>query len=485
MQDSLQWQRYHELRDDFLNGTLADRSSQELETLVIENESLKRDFVDRLHMRAAIAIPTDSVPIVPPHTPYLLDDEAEIWYRSPRMWMSALAILAASVLMALGIRAAGFGLGNRGSLLAIATLVDAENCKWGPSSLSTIVGSELTEGRLVLESGIARLSFPKVTVTIEGPVDFEVVDQAVCRVNAGRAFAVVEPGGEGFRIDSPHASFVDLGTVFGIHVREEDDTELYLFSGAVTSTHLGKTEYFRKPSSGQFRFTRTEMINSFQLPMVKEPTVRPPGVSLVQLSTAVGGGWDEYIISQPGTPWNSSDTLLLSKHPFSDKVGEMFRRKIFLNFDMSLVDPSQLTGASLQLVSVKSPFGFAAFTPSTRFDVYGVLPPHDLGWQGGTITWEDSPASDDSWMGVDPSKTKLLGSFTVDSNNLDAIYNFTSDELVDFLAAKDNGVAILILVPAKVERSDSYVHAFASRRHPSLTPPTLRLTLVDQTLATP
>jgi hypothetical protein len=387
--------------------------------------------------------------------------------------------------MALGIRAAGSGPGNRGGGPAIAKLIDAENCKWGPSSLPTIVGGELTEGRLVLESGIARLAFSNVTVTIEGPVDFELIDAAACRVNAGRAFAKVEPGGEGFRIDSPHASFVDLGTVFGVHVREEDDTELYVFSGVVSATHLGVAKTISKPSSGQFRYSRSEVIDTHDLPKVKEPTRRPVGVSEVQLSTAVGGGWDEYVVSQPGTPRNSSDTLLLAKNPFSDQVGEVFRRKIFLNFDMSLVDPAQITDARLQLVSVKSPFGFAAFTPSTRFDVYGVLPPHQLGWQEGSITWEESPGSDDSWMGVDPSKTRLLGSFTVESDNLEAVYDFTSDDLVEFLAEPKDGGAILVLVPANFERSDSYVHAFASRRHPNLTPPTLRLTLVDKSLSTP
>jgi hypothetical protein len=478
MQDSLQWRRYHELRDGFLSGTLSSRLSPELEELVVENEPFRRDFVDRLHMRAAIAIPNDSVTFFPRETAFLLDDEADIWYRSPRLWIAFLGILAASLLIALGVRTAGFGLARGGLAPTIAKLIDAENCNWGPSSLPTLIGGDLTTGRLLLESGIAKLGFPNVVVTLEGPAEFELIDSAQSKLHAGRAFAEVQPLGKGFRIDTPHASFIAQETVFGINVVEEDETELYVFSGGVEINHRGTTTTIAERSTGQYRFNTESIIDTKRSEPTPDPLlVTAPDVSQYQISTAVGAGWDEYVVSQPGVPLNSSKTLLLAKHPIDDRVGRDYRRKIFLNFDLSSIDRANISEATLQLVSVKSPFGFAALTPDTRFDVFGVLHPHELGWQEGNLSWTESPAADDSWLGVDPQKTKWLGSFVVPTASLDGAYQFASDEMVNFLVSQDEGLAILILVPAQPERSDSYVHAFASKRHPTLSPPTLRLSV--------
>ena len=46
--------------------------------------------------------------------------------------------------------------------------------------------------------------------------------------------AIVPPGAEGFRVDTPTAQIVDLGTVFGIHLDETGSSNVSVFDGAVT-----------------------------------------------------------------------------------------------------------------------------------------------------------------------------------------------------------------------------------------------------------
>ena len=99
----------------------------------------------------------------------------------------------------------------------VATLVQAENCKWAGSELPTAVNSKLGAGMLSLVEGIATLKFKSgATVTIEAPTKLLIRDAMHCRLIEGTVTAEVPEPAHGFTVDTPDLKVVDLGTRFGV-----------------------------------------------------------------------------------------------------------------------------------------------------------------------------------------------------------------------------------------------------------------------------
>jgi hypothetical protein len=115
--------------------------------------------------------------------------------------------------------------------------------------------------------------------------------------------------------------------------------------------------------------------------------------------------------------------------------------------------------------------------PDATFRVYGVLDESLDGWEEKSLRWGDAPANAPGGASVDPAKTVLLGSFEIAQGQLSGTRSIRGKALVDFLNRDQNRTATLILVRATPGSGQSdLVHGFASRRHPELSPPTLKLT---------
>ena len=69
-------------------------------------------------------------------------------------------------------------------------------------------------------------------VVLEGPAELQLIspDEAVCA--SGRLVAEVPPQAKGFRVRTPLMNVTDLGTVFGVEVKQRQ-TELHVFKGSV------------------------------------------------------------------------------------------------------------------------------------------------------------------------------------------------------------------------------------------------------------
>ncbi len=72
-----------------------------------------------------------------------------------------------------------------------------------------------------------------VLVTILGPALVEAESDMQMRLLSGRIRATVVPGAEGFRVDVPQATVVDLGTEFGVEVGTTGETKVVVFDGEV------------------------------------------------------------------------------------------------------------------------------------------------------------------------------------------------------------------------------------------------------------
>jgi len=101
-----------------------------------------------------------------------------------------------------------------------ATLTGATDAQW----LGEIPtqGDALPSGqRLVLERGSAMVAFSsQARVVFDAPVQFAIVDKGACRLVSGKLTAHVPEPAKGFQVQTPTGTITDLGTEFGVYVRE-------------------------------------------------------------------------------------------------------------------------------------------------------------------------------------------------------------------------------------------------------------------------
>jgi hypothetical protein len=114
---------------------------------------------------------------------------------------------------------------------AVAMLSRVVDAAWGAASPR--LGAPLEPGALRLKSGLAQIVFYSgARVVIEGPAEVQLLspDEMTCRY--GRVVAEVPPQAKGFRVRTPQMNVTDLGTVFGVEVKDRL-TELHVFKGSV------------------------------------------------------------------------------------------------------------------------------------------------------------------------------------------------------------------------------------------------------------
>lgn len=116
---------------------------------------------------------------------------------------------------------------------AVALLNNVVNAQWNNAGPVPQPGEPLEPGLLQLQSGLAQIVFYSgARVVVEGPAELRVVTQDHIIFRRGRLTADVPAQASGFRVETPHSTLIDLGTSFGLHVKERQ-TELHVFKGAV------------------------------------------------------------------------------------------------------------------------------------------------------------------------------------------------------------------------------------------------------------
>jgi hypothetical protein len=86
---------------------------------------------------------------------------------------------------------------------------------------------------LRLKSGLAQVVFYSgARVVIEGPAELQIISPSEASCPLGRLTAEVPPQARGFQIRTRQMTVTDLGTVFGLDVKERA-TELHVFKGSV------------------------------------------------------------------------------------------------------------------------------------------------------------------------------------------------------------------------------------------------------------
>jgi ferric-dicitrate binding protein FerR (iron transport regulator) len=102
------------------------------------------------------------------------------------------------------------------------------------------VGAAVVAGRLELSAGFAEITLENgIRLVLESPVAIDLRSADRARLERGRVVAHVPPEGRGFTVETPGARLVDLGTEFGIGVRDDGQTEVQVFQGEVVAELKG------------------------------------------------------------------------------------------------------------------------------------------------------------------------------------------------------------------------------------------------------
>ena len=114
----------------------------------------------------------------------------------------------------------------------IATMIDVDSPLWadrqGPSP------DGFAAGRYRLHEGAVRIELADGTrVKLTAPVDFEITGRNEIGISAGELVANVPPQAIGFRVRTPAGDVVDLGTTFGVRVRDDQTTDVQVVEGLV------------------------------------------------------------------------------------------------------------------------------------------------------------------------------------------------------------------------------------------------------------
>jgi hypothetical protein len=145
-------------------------------------------------------------------------------------WVGLFAIAGA---IALAIFLRPFDSSGKNLLARVSNMVQA---KWG-NQQEYVAGDQVFSGRMKLESGMAELEFTSGTrMILQAPVEVNLVSVDEAYLYSGQAVVHVEGHDKGFKVETPTATLLDLGTEFGVSVDSNGNSLLQVYDGEVLAT---------------------------------------------------------------------------------------------------------------------------------------------------------------------------------------------------------------------------------------------------------
>ena len=362
-----------------------------------------------------------------------------------------------------------------GATKSFATIQTAASARWGGSDLPTREGSRLSQGTLRLEEGLAMIRFDSgAELSLEAPVEIQLIDAMNCRITHGTAVAHVPDSATGFRLGTPSAMVIDYGTRFAVSVDPQSGgTRTQVFEGLVD---------VENPSTGErvsLKSGQRASVQGAQTGPVAEGFDERFQISPSE-STPAGANWlrlpatkDAYIGFILKT---DSDELLYLKN---GKAG--FHRKAYLGFDLSGIDASRITSAGLHLQFEPTGLGLASHVPDATFSVFG-LASGDQPWDENNLRPHNAPANiKGSGAGLVTDQVRKLGSFVIPQGVQRGRFGIEGEILSTYLREHAGSTITLIIVRETVEtNSAGLIHGIASHRHPVLPAPTLAIQMREE-----
>lgn len=139
------------------------------------------------------------------------------------------------------------------------------------------VNSSLKAGKYSLKSGFSKLSFSSgADVLVEGPAEFEIVDNMHLILSDGKVVADVPPSAHGFKIDTPNSNTIDLGTKFAVATDKTGASEIHVIQGLVKSKSRKNNEYIELRKDEALQVNKENVSEKLKADSGKFLTMLPP-----------------------------------------------------------------------------------------------------------------------------------------------------------------------------------------------------------------
>jgi len=118
----------------------------------------------------------------------------------------------------------------------VATLTDSIDSEWVDVGIAMHRGTRLCTGKtpFLLREGFAELKFDNnARVTIEGPAEFQILDDDMVKLNYGQLYCRIPAEAYGFQVSTSHTKIIDLGTEFGVKEGLDGTMEVHVLRGEV------------------------------------------------------------------------------------------------------------------------------------------------------------------------------------------------------------------------------------------------------------
>lgn len=220
----------------YLDGILTEEQQTELAVWIEADPSNADEFAEAVLVDSRLHAEVKAAPY---KTQKISSDSARRSVKR-RYWAGIVAALAACLLVAFGVSLFDARMNEQQqatgvdpSATTFASVAQVFDADWGESEVLSI-GDRLAGQTIHLRSGFVRLQFDDgVEVTLQGPAEYDVIEEGRTRLHSGLLTATVPPGAEGFTVDTPTAEVVDLGTAFGIDLQSDGVSRVSVFEGEV------------------------------------------------------------------------------------------------------------------------------------------------------------------------------------------------------------------------------------------------------------
>lgn len=213
------------------------------------------------------------------------------------------------------------GIGTDAALQVAARITATHDATWDADSDANFKNVELFAGeRLVLNSGLAEIvQGDGVRVILEGPATYVVSGTATGNLNQGRLTARIQAKQTGFRVHTPTATIIDIGTEFGVAVDERGETVAQVLEGEVEVRLIGqvaqksvtlKAGESAKVTPGSDKIQKQDSESAFvrKLPPKLAPSPADWGTLIID-DDIEGSGDDSAIVGEISKAWSNWDEL--------------------------------------------------------------------------------------------------------------------------------------------------------------------------------
>ena len=210
----------------YADGVATSDDVKELENAIASDIVFRQLVVEYLHIDSGLeefAVEREERTNKPtPHRSDSVEFSVPHTHVSRRSWLAAATAIAASAFGVLMWRRKG-PQGPGQSVLVLES-----------THPSLRAGQRKSLQALQWATGEARLKLSSnVILRVSAPLDLELIDAMHVLVKHGKVLADVGENGTGFTIDTLNARVIDLGTRFGVDARNEQWTDVVVFSGSV------------------------------------------------------------------------------------------------------------------------------------------------------------------------------------------------------------------------------------------------------------